>query len=276
MEPWELNFEDNYGKIYLGYIYHGNMEVAMSAYKEFAALYDALMDDVDYDAWAEYYLRLIKRLGVRPKALCDCACGTGAMSVRFAERGLRVTGVDLSMDMLEHARRKAMERGVQVMFVRQDMCALQMPRPVDALVCACDGVNYLLDDARLRGFFQKAREAIRPGGALVFDISSAWKLEHTLGNNFFGEDRDDVTYLWTNRFDATEQTVTMDLAFFCREGDGRYRRFGEGHIQKAHEARHLEDLLAECGFVNVQVFGDRTFLPPEPDAPRIHFAATRE
>ena len=248
----------------------------MSAYKEFAALYDALMDDVDYDAWAEYYLRLIKRLGVRPRTLCDCACGTGSMSVRFAERGLHVTGVDLSMDMLEHARRKAMERGVQVMYVRQDMCALQLPRPVDALVCACDGVNYLLDDARLRRFFQKAREAIRPGGGLTFDISSAWKLEHTLGNNFFGEDRDDVTYLWTNRFDEAERKVTMDLAFFCREEDDHYRRFDERHIQKAHEARHLEALLVECGFSNVRIYGDRTFLPPEQDAPRIHFAATRE
>lgn len=248
----------------------------MPAYKEFAALYDTLMDDVDYDAWAEYYLCLIAKLGIKPKTLCDCACGTGSMSVRFAERGLRVTGVDLSMDMLELARQKAMGRGVQVMFVQQDMCALQLPRPVDALVCACDGINYLLDDARLRGFFRKAREAIRPGGALAFDVSSAWKLEHTLGNNFFGEDRDDVTYLWSNRFNEAERRVTMDLAFFCREEDGRYRRFDERHIQKAHEAGHLEALLTECGFTDVQIYGDKTFLPPEPSAPRIHFAAIRK
>ena len=27
----------------------------MRAYQAFAGLYDALMDDVDYDAWAGYY-----------------------------------------------------------------------------------------------------------------------------------------------------------------------------------------------------------------------------
>ena len=248
----------------------------MPAYKEFAALYDTLMDDVDYDAWAEYYLCLIAKLGIKPKTLCDCACGTGSMSVRFAERGLRVTGVDLSMDMLELARQKAMGRGVQVMFVQQDMCALQLPRPVDALVCACDGVNYLLDDARLRGFFRKAREAIRPGGALAFDVSSAWKLEHTLGNNFFGEDRDDVTYLWTNRFDEAAGTVTMELAFFVREDGGLYRRFDETHVQKAHDPEHLAGLMQDNGFTSIRIFGDRTFRPPEADAQRIHFVAARE
>ena len=248
----------------------------MPAYEAFAGLYDVLMDDVDYDAWANYYLELIRRLGVEPRTLCDCACGTGSMSVRFAGRGLRVTGVDLSGDMLELARRKALEHGVQVMFVRQDMCALALPRPVDALVCGCDGVNYLLDDDRLRAFFTRARESLKPGGALAFDISSPSKLRDTLGNNFFGEDREDVAYLWSNRFDEAARTVTMDLTFFTRERDGRYRRFDELHVQKAHTPEHLLALLGECGFRQAQAFGDRRFDAPAPDEARIHIAAIRE
>ena len=248
----------------------------MPAYKAFAGLYDALMDDVDYDAWAGYYMALIRRMGVEPRTLCDCACGTGAMSVRFARYGLRVTGVDLSGDMLELARQKALQNGLQVMFVRQDMCALALPRPVDALVCACDGVNYLLDDDRLRAFFTRARESLKPGGALAFDISSAFKLKNTLGDNFFGEDRGDIAYLWSNRFDGATDTVTMDLTFFTREGDGRYRRFDELHVQKAHEPEHLLALLAECGFAGARAYGDRRFDPPTPDEARIHIAAIRE
>ena len=248
----------------------------MPAYKAFAGLYDALMDDVDYDAWAAFYLELIGRLGVKPRAICDCACGTGSMSVRFAERGLRVTGVDLSGDMLELARRKALAHGVQVMFVCQDMCALTLPRPVDALVCACDGVNYLLDDDRLKAFFTRARDALRPGGVLAFDISSPSKLRDTLGNNFFGEDRGDIAYLWSNRFDEAARTVTMDLTFFTQERDGCYRRFDELHVQKAHEPDHLLALLAKCGFKEAQAFGDRRFEDPAPDEARIHIAAIRE
>ena len=248
----------------------------MAAYSGLAGWYDVLMDDVDYPAWADYYLKLLQRAGVSPARLCDCACGTGAMSVEFAARGIRVTGADLSGEMLEKAQARAREKGVMAMFVKQDMCQLQMPRPVDALVCACDGVNYLISDDRLNAFFKNAHAAIRPGGALAFDISSAWKLEHTLGSNFFGEDRDDVTYLWFNRFDESARTVTMELAFFVREKDGRYRRFDEIHVQKAHEAAHIEALLRENGFRDIQIFGDKTFEPPEKDAPRIHFLAARE
>ena len=248
----------------------------MAAYEAFAELYDALMDDVDYDAWARYYLRLIDQTGVSPRTLCDCACGTGSLSVRFAERGLRVTGVDLSGEMLSRAQAKARSFGVQAMFVRQDMCQLQLPRPVDALVCGCDGVNYLLDDERLNAFFSAVRSALKPSGAFAFDISSKWKLSHTLGDNFFGEDRDDVTYLWFNHYDPDRQTATMELTFFTREGDDLYRRFDETHVQKAHDPAHLVSLLEANGFSNIRVYGDRTLEAPGPEAPRIHFAAARE
>ena len=242
----------------------------------FARVYDALMDDIDYSAWADYYLALLARAGARPKVLCDCACGTGALSVRFAERGIRVTGVDISAAMLEQAQAKARQRGVQVMFVRQDICALRLPRPVEAIVCGCDGVNYLLSDDRLNAFFTAAHDALRPGGALAFDISSAFKLEKVLGDNFFGEERDDVAYLWSNRFDTAARTVAMDLTFFVREPDGRYRRFTEVHVQKAHDPAHLSQLLAENGFGGIEVFGDKTFDAPGSCEQRIHFLARRE
>ena len=248
----------------------------LAAYEDFAALYDALMDDVDYDAWSAYYLALLGKMNVQPRTLCDCACGTGSMAVRFAGRGIRVTGADLSGEMLARAQEKARRHGVQAMFVRQDMCELALPRPVDALVCACDGVNYLLDDDRLFAFFGRAHAAIKPGGALVFDISSAHKLKDVLGNGFFGEERDDTAYLWSNAWDEAAGIVTMDLTFFVREKDDLWRRFSEVHRQKAHDPAHLAELLGRAGFSDIQIFGDRTFAPPEPDALRVHIAARRE
>lgn len=247
----------------------------MAAYSAFAEIYDALMDDVDYPAWADYYLKLLERAGVKPLRLCDCACGTGAMSVEFARRGIRVVGADISAEMLEQAQARARQTGVQAMFVRQDMCALELPRPVDALVCACDGVNYLLNDDRLNAFFSRAHASIKPGGALAFDISSAWKLKEVLGNGFFGEEREDMAYLWSNRYDVATDTVTMDLTFFVRERDGLYRRFTEVHVQKAHEVSHIADLLGANGFSDIRVFGDKSYEAPGPEEQRIHFIALR-
>ena len=248
----------------------------MSAYGAFASLYDQLMDDFDYPAWAKYYLELLSRQGAKPKLLCDCACGTGSLTVQFAARGLRVTGVDLSGEMLEIAAQKARKNGVQAMFVRQDMSKLTLPRAVDALVCGCDGVNYLLTDEQVEAFFRCAHAAIKPGGALAFDISSAYKLEKVLGNGFYGEERDNVAYLWSNKWNAENKTVQMDLTFFSREENGLYRRFTENHVQRAHDPENLSRMLVKCGFTNITIYGDRTFKAPESDEMRIHISAVRE
>lgn len=246
----------------------------MGAYGEFAGIYDLLMDDFDYPAWADYYFTLLAEAGVQVHSLCDCACGTGAMSLQFAERGIKVTGADISREMLELAAEKARQRGVQAQFVCQDMTCLQLPKPVDAIVCACDGVNYLTTDKRVRAFFDAAHRALRSGGALAFDVSSAYKIRHVLGNHFFGEERDEVAYLWQN--ELRDDVVYMDLTFFIREEGEIYRRFTETHRQRAHETENIVRLLKEAGFSQIRVFGDRTHEPPKPEEERIHFCALRE
>ena len=68
----------------------------------------------------------------------------------------------------------------------------------------------------------------------------------------------------------------MNLSFFVRESDGRYRRMDETHVQKAHEAGHIAELLKKNGFSSVEIFGNQTFDPPKDAEQRIHFLAVRE
>ncbi|MBP3410033.1 MAG: methyltransferase domain-containing protein [Clostridia bacterium] len=246
----------------------------MEAYRGFAGIYDLLMDDFDYPSWADYYMNLLEQAGVKPGTMCDCACGTGAMSLQFAKRVAKVTGVDISREMLELAAEKARQSGVQVQFVCQDMSRLQLPRTVDAIVCACDGVNYLTTDKRVKAFFDAAYASLRPGGALAFDISSPHKLRNVLGNNFFGEERDEAAYIWQNELDG--DIVHMDLTFFIREEGELYRRVTETHRQRAHEPERIVELLKEAGFTGIRVFGDRTDKAPEPEELRVHFLAVKE
>ena len=72
-------------------------------YEGFARAYDYLMADVDYDAWAERYLMLAAEFCDDVLTAVDCACGTGALTVRLAEKGIAVTGVDISEEMLRIA-----------------------------------------------------------------------------------------------------------------------------------------------------------------------------
>ena len=64
------------------------------SYSDFADVYDRLQSEVDYDARTEYLLRLFERFDRLPSLVLDMACGTGAFSVRLADKGIDVIGVD--------------------------------------------------------------------------------------------------------------------------------------------------------------------------------------
>ena len=41
-------------------------------YQGFAELYDELMDDVNYEGWADHYTRLLSIYGIRSGKVCEC------------------------------------------------------------------------------------------------------------------------------------------------------------------------------------------------------------
>lgn len=247
-------------------------------YKEFAAHYDRLMDDVDYAAWAEYVIDLLAQtLGAGPKRVLDAACGTGNLTLPLANAGHLVTGADASEDMLRVAADKARAAGRSIPFVRQPLQRLSMHRPVDAIVCACDGVNYLIEDADCAAFFASAYAALAPGGVLLFDISSRHKIETQLAGRCYGEDRDDLAYLWQNHFDPATRILDMELTFFVAMASEPecYRRFAEIHRQKAHDEADLRSALAAAGFTGIQTFDFGSTDAPRFDSKRIQFIARK-
>lgn len=236
----------------------------------FARVYDRLMDDFDYPAWADYYERLIA--DAPGNRVCECACGTGTMAVQLAKRGYRVTASDLSEGMLRAAAQKARAAGVMIPFVRQDMRFLDLPRPADAILCPCDGVNYLTGEGDARAFFARANAQLVRGGVLAFDISSRDKLIGLTDAPYY-EDRDEVTYFWKNS--RAGELIRMELTFFVRQGGGLYARFDETHVQRAHRVEEILAWLKAEGFTDVRALGDRTLCAPRPGEARWHFTAKK-
>jgi len=62
-----------------------------------------------------------------PLDVLDIGCGTGFLSLLFAEQGHRVTGVDIAPTMLARARSKAAARGLAVSLIEADVETLDLP-----------------------------------------------------------------------------------------------------------------------------------------------------
>lgn len=65
--------------------------------------------------------RLIERIGLEPGLeVLDIATGTGNAAIPAAETGARLTGLDLTPELLDHARERAAAAGVEVDWVEGD------------------------------------------------------------------------------------------------------------------------------------------------------------
>ena len=114
-------------------------------------------------AWSD---RLDQWLPTAPADVLDLGCGTGSLALLVAQRGHRVTGVDISPNMVEHARRKL--AGFDATFMVGD--AAEPPEaPVD-VVLARHVVWTLPDPAAA---LERWVSQCHPGGRLVL-IEGRW------------------------------------------------------------------------------------------------------
>ena len=240
-------------------------------YDALGIIYDALGHH-DYAAWGKYLADLLQEFGVKPGSrLLDAACGTGGITLELARAGYSVLGVDISQQMLTEAAGKAANAGASVTFIRQDIRRLRVHRPMDAVVCACDGVNYLLTEGDLASFLKSARRGLARGGVLLFDVSSEEKLM-AMDGQLYGEETDDSAYLWTNSVDNETHIITMDLTLFIRQWEF-YRREHEVHCQRIWSAAELTRALGAHGYEPLGQYAAFTREPPGPGCQRIQFAA---
>jgi SAM-dependent methyltransferase len=243
----------------------------LESYRYLARRYNELMADVDYDAWAGYIDRL---LGGRPLRLFEAGCGTGSLTGRLYDKGHDIVASDISEEMLGIAMEDARRHGRDIVFVRQDMRQISAGRRFDAVVCACDGPNYL-DAAGLEAFFSAAYQMLVPGGRLLFDISSAAKLR-AMNDEVYFDDSDDVTCLWHCSFDEQRRALTMDVMLFVRRGERLYEKLTEQHVQYAHQPVDIEAALKKAGFAHTDTYEAFTINPASDKSLRIQFISRKE
>ncbi len=240
----------------------------MNGYGAFAAFYDALTEDVDYAAWADYLLAAFSRHGGGADTVLDLCCGSGSLSLELAGRGCEVIGVDSSADMLAVAREKAADEGTDILFLCQDARQLDLYGTVDGAVCMLDSLSHILHTEDLREIFRRLGLFIAPDGLLIFDVNTPYKHAHVLGDNAFVFEREEFVCTWRNRYLPATHEVEMALDFFLEEEEGTYTRYTDLVRERAYSLQTWKNLLTEAGFDLLGVYDERRFTAPAEDAQR--------
>lgn len=245
----------------------------MGVYESLAYSYDRLTNDVDYSAVVDFYFQILHNESLEPRTAVDLACGTGSVAVLLAERGLRVTAVDMSEEMLCVAAQKAQKLEFPPQYVCQKLQELRLPRGVDLAVCALDSMDYITDPDQCKEAIKRIYKALNPGGCFIFDVNTPEKLRAMDGQVFLDED-DDVYCIWRGAFDEETNICSYGMDLFQRQGLCWYRSFEE-HQEYAYSAETLVEYLRAAGFTNIAVYADRKLEKPGDGEQRIYLKARK-
>jgi ubiquinone/menaquinone biosynthesis C-methylase UbiE len=142
-------------------------------FQRYAAAYDHLYNEKDYEKETSFIEEMITRYSARKvETLLDLGCGTGGHALPLATRGYHITGVDLSQEMLERASAKSTALNVsnKVTFLQSDISELVLEKQFDAVVCMFAVLSYQVTNKKLLDTFRVVRSHLKPGGIFLCDF----------------------------------------------------------------------------------------------------------
>ncbi len=236
-----------------------------------------------HPAWMEMYERfwtpeqnrdmadyLERVLELRPgDHVLDVPCGNGRIAIELAARGYRVTGVDLVPQLLDRARIRARERGVDVRWEQRDMRDLPWPQAFDAVCCVWGSFGYF-DDAGNQAFLDAVARCLKPGGRFALDNHVTETLLHRLPFRTWHVVDDDFYILEEGEYDPETARVESRWVY-VRQGSVTSLSLS----QRLYSYRELVAMLHRAGFTQWKAWADTQGTPFHLKARRLYLVALK-
>ena len=217
------------------------------SYENFAFYYDSLMEPQFYDDYENFIMNHASF-----DEVLELGCGTGEMAIRLAKRKKSVFATDLSTDMLEVAKQKAMAENVNLILQRIDMSDFSTSHQVDLILCLCDSINYVLSKKKVLQTFKNVYESLKYNGTFIFDVDSLYKMDYVLDGYFEEEDDEEFYFKWAVK-KTGEGKVEHLVEIIDKENN---EHINEIHHQQTYSIDTYLELLKKAGFNEVEYYGE--------------------
>lgn len=172
--------------IYFPFDFKGNIEQFNNV-----SFTEHAKDKIMYNEHSELYMKLIANdtkkeadflndifsLNAPGKKILDCCCGVGRHSFKLANKGYKITAIDISENQLKAANKY--HKHENITYKRMDVRSIKLEQKFDAGMCMWTTYNYLSLDCDLKKFLDGVYEYLNNKGIFILDCKNIPSLEKT-------------------------------------------------------------------------------------------------
>jgi SAM-dependent methyltransferase len=158
-------------------------------------------------------------------AALEFAVGTGRVAVPLTQRGVPVTGIELSQPMVDQLRTKADEAALPV--IVGDMATTRAPGEYRLVYLVFNTISNLLTQAEQIECFRNAARHLMPGGRFVIELTVP-RLQKLQPDQAAAVFRSEPGYIGLDTYDVLHQQI-VSHHFRFDEHAGQARLFRTPH-----------------------------------------------
>ena len=228
-------------------------------YDSQAATYDQMIPfDKRLVAARAFVHRLQQHLAPSPiQSAIDTATGTGLYALALADLGIRVTGIDLSTNMIQQARQRSATLGLNVNWITGSMTEthLLLPASADLVLCMGNSLPHL-PEAGLAICFQSFSQVLYSGGTLVLQLVNLPRLLATNTRKLATTEKDGITF---ERYYQYQTPNDPQITFCIRRTDPNGQQSISETTLLVLTPEKITNLLKPAGFTIITILDDTAF-----------------
>ncbi len=225
-------------------------------FNAYAAYYNLLYKDKDYNGEALYIHQLIQARNASAKSVLDLGCGTGKHAAEFVKLGYEVTGVDLSEDMVSQAKAAKIPNTA---FYQGDLRSFERDEKFDVVVSLFHVLSYQTTNEALEAAFQTAKKHLKPDGVFIFDFwygPSVLMDQPTVRIKRMSDAHCEVLRLTEPVMHYNENMVDVHFDVQVKhKSTGKVEYITEKHEMRYFFQPELAFMLSQLGFKNINLLG---------------------
>lgn len=218
-----------------------------------ANIYDGLNTDLSdlqfYKKW------MPKNKDAKILELC---CGTGRLTIPIAKDGNNICGVDNTSSMLEQAKVKASEAGLEINLIEADIRTLNLQEKFDLIFIPFNSIHHLYKNEDLFGTLKAVKNHLKEDGTFLLDCFNP-NIHYIVKNEkepeviaeYTTKDGRDILIEQTMRYENTTQINRIKWHYYI---NGKYHSV-QNMDMRMFFPQELDSYIKWVGFDIIHKFG---------------------